>query len=192
MILEKTRLRPARRLRALRRDRGWVLFCLFLTALALIPVGALLVIALRPGDGSWPHLAANVLPHALSTTLILMAGVAILPGAIGMGAAWLTAACRFPGRRLLEIALVLPLAIPTYIAAFAYIEFLDFTGPLQTAIRAIGGYTSARDYWSPDVSTLPGAIFVLSLILYPYVYLTCRVLFLFQSGIAIQVAAPPP
>ncbi len=183
MILDLTRQTAA-----FGRNRAWILCCALLTMLILVPIVALLVIAFRPGDGSWPHLARYVLPHALSTTLLLMGGVAILTGLIGMGTAWLIAACRFPGRRILEVALVLPLAIPTYIAAFAYIEFLDFTGPVQTAIRAIGGFQSARDYWSPDVSTLPGAIFVLSMILYPYVYLTCRALFLFQSGTAIHVA----
>ncbi len=179
---------PNRPFAGLRRNRGWILTCLLLTGLALVPIVALFAIALQPGDGAWPHLARHVLPRALATTLLLMGGVALLTGSIGLGAAWLTAACRFPGRRFFEIALVLPLAIPTYIAAFAYIEFFDFTGPLQTLARAIGGFANAQDYWSPDINTLPGAIFVLSVILYPYVYLTCRALFLFQSSTAIHVA----
>ena len=181
-------LQPQRMRINLRQNRGWLAACLLSTILVLIPVAALFVIALQPGDGTWPHLAGYVLPRAMITTLALMAIVAALTASIGMGAAWLTATCEFPGRRLLEVALVLPLAIPTYIAAFAYIEFLDFTGPLQSAIRAIGGFESARDYWSPDIGTLPGAGFVLSVILYPYVYLTCRALLLLRSSTAIQVA----
>lgn len=160
-----------------------------LIALAAMPIVAIIVIATDPsGDGTIDHLVATVLPGAAATTALLMLGVGLMTTFIGVATAWLVSTCVFPGRRLLEIALVLPLAIPLYISAFAYIEFLDFTGPLQTFIRALGGYTSARDYWFPDVRSLPGAIIIMSLGLYPYVFLTTRIVFLMQSASALNVS----
>ncbi|WP_224407982.1 iron ABC transporter permease [Afifella sp. IM 167] len=158
------------------------------TALVLVPLVAVLVIAMGSSQGVWPHLVSTVLPHAVRTTLLLMAGVAILSSTMGVVAAWFVTNFTFPGRRFLEVALVLPFAMPLYIAAFTYIEFFDFTGPLQTAIRAAGGYTSVREYWSPEVRNLPGAIVIMSSVLYPYVYMTTRLLFLMQSVTALQVA----
>jgi iron(III) transport system permease protein len=84
--------------------------------------------------------------------------------------------------------LVLPLAVPVYIAAYCYVEILDFAGPFQRALRALAGYRDLRDYWFPEVRSLPGAVFVMSAVLFPYVYLTVRVLFLTQSARIIDVA----
>ncbi|MFN0262520.1 ABC transporter permease [Tepidamorphus sp. 3E244] len=160
-----------------------------LVALAAMPIVAIFVLAVMgDGEGTLPHLLETVLPRAVRTTVLLMAGVGLLSATLGVGAAWLVSTCRFPGRRVLEVALVLPLAMPLYITAFAYIEFFDFTGPLQTAIRAVGGYTSVRDYWSPDIRTLPGAVLIMSAALYPYVYLTTRIVFLMQSSGVLNAA----
>ncbi|MCB1478574.1 MAG: iron ABC transporter permease [Rhodobiaceae bacterium] len=158
-------------------------------ALAAMPIAAVLLIALSSGgSGTLAHLVSTVLPESARVTVLLMAGVGLGTAATGVCAAWLISSCRFPGKRLFEIALVLPLAMPLYITAFAYIEFFDYTGPLQTLIRHIGGYTSARDYWFPDIRSLPGAIFIMSSALYPYVYLTSRIVFLMQSATALNVA----
>jgi iron(III) transport system permease protein len=96
--------------------------------------------------------------------------------------------CRFPGRGLFDWALLVPLAVPTYIIAFAYVEVLQYSGPVQVAIRAVFGFTSARDYWFPELRSLGGAIFVMSAVLYPYVYLTARASFLLQSAGTLDVA----
>ncbi|WP_156953264.1 ABC transporter permease [Afifella pfennigii] len=181
-------LRRRGRVRGLPGHAGLRLFAYLLTALVLVPLVAVIVIAMGSSEGVWPHLVSTVLPRSVRITLLLMAGVAVLSSTMGVVSAWLVTHFAFPGRRILEVALVLPFAMPLYIVAFAYIEFLDFTGPLQSAIRAIGGYTSVREYWSPDVHNLPGAALIMSSVLYPYVYMTTRLLFLMQSVTALQVA----
>ena len=158
--------------------------CLFVA----LPLIALAVIATGSSGEAWPHLFRTVLPRAIVTTAVLITGVGVGTAAIGVGAAWLVSMCRFPGRGIFEVALVLPLAVPTYIVAYAYVEILDFTGPVQSAIRDLFGFQSARDYWFPEIRSLPGAIFVMTMVLYPYVYLTTRVLFLMQSACALDVS----
>lgn len=169
-------------------DRGFVAVVMVLAALALAPLAALAVIAATPTEGIWQHLATTVLPRAVWTTFLLMLGVGLVTAAIGVGTAWLTAAFAFPGRRLFSWALLLPLAVPTYIVAYAAVEVMDFTGPLQSGLRALTGATTRRDYWFPEVRSLPGAIVVMGLVLYPYVYLSARAAFLLQSSTAIDVA----
>ena len=127
-------------------------------------------------------LAGNMLPTALRETAVLMAWVGAISAAIGLVSAWLVSHFEFPGRRIFEWALVLPLAIPTYLAAYAYVEVLDFTGPLQQLVRALTGAATLNDYWFPDIKSPTGAAFVLSMVLYPYVYVACRTFFLMQSG----------
>ncbi|WP_119391529.1 ABC transporter permease [Taklimakanibacter lacteus] len=154
----------------------------------LLPLLALIALSLSGGGADWAHLARNVLPIAVRTTALVMAGVALLTASMGIIPAWLTAYYEFPGRRTLAWALVLPLAVPTYLAAYAYGEFFTFTGPAQTLLRALFGFHSARDYWFPDVRSLWGAVMVLSFVLYPYVYLTTRSAFLMQGRNATDVA----
>jgi iron(III) transport system permease protein len=154
----------------------------------LLPLLALIALSLSGGGADWVHLARNVLPVAIRTTAFVMAGVALLTASMGIVPAWLTAYYEFPGRRILAWALVLPLAVPTYLAAYAYGEFFTFTGPAQTLLRALFGFHSARDYWFPDVRSLWGAVMVLSFVLYPYVYLTTRAAFLMQGRNATDVA----
>lgn len=160
-----------------------------LTGLAvLLPLFALIALSFSGGGADWSHLARNVLPVAIETTALVMVGVALLTASMGIIPAWLTAHYEFPARRILIWALVLPLAVPTYLAAYAYAEFFTFTGPPQTLIRALFGFRSARDYWFPDVRSLWGAIMILSFVLYPYVYLTTRAAFLMQGRNATDVA----
>lgn len=134
----------------------------------------------------WGHLVATILWPALTSTAFLLLCVGFLVTVIGVSTAWLVTICQFPGRSVLSIALLLPLALPTYVSAFAYIEFLGFQGPLQTAIRDIFGYTSIRQYWFPDYRTTSGAAVVMSFVLYPYVYLTSRASFAMQTASAFD------
>lgn len=125
----------------------------------------------------WLHLAAHVLPDAAWNTAVLMAGVGVLVLLIGTACAWVVTACDFPGRGVLQWALLLPLAMPTYIVAFAYLDLLHPIGPVQGAIRWVLGFDSPREFRLPDLRSMPGAIVLLGLVLYPYVYLTARALF---------------
>src|SRR6185295_4381769 len=127
-------------------------------------------------------------PRALADTLMLMSGVGVLSLALGTAAAWLVTMYRFPGRGLLDRLLVLPLAMPTYIIAYCYVELLDFSGPVQRALRALFGWHTVKDYWFPEVRSLPGAILALSAVLYPYVYLSARASFVQQSVCLLEVA----
>ncbi|PLX36363.1 MAG: iron ABC transporter permease [Hyphomicrobiales bacterium] len=155
---------------------------------ALVPIASLVVLSLQPAGDVWLHLATTVLPRAAWTTILLMLGVGVLTIIIGVSTAWLVTMCRFPGRSLFDWALLLPLAVPTYIVAYVYTDFMDVTGPVQTAIRAVFGFTSSRDYWFPEFRSLGGAVFVMGIVLYPYVYLTTRAMFLMQSACALDVS----
>ncbi|WP_299837599.1 iron ABC transporter permease [uncultured Jannaschia sp.] len=166
----------------------WSAGALAIAALVLVPIAAVFWLAANPTENVWPHLMATVLPRYLSTTLVLMAGVGVLTAAVGTGAAWLVAMHEFPGRRLLASALLMPLAIPAYVGAYALVDFLDYAGPVQTALRATFGWSSAADYAFPDIRSLPSAVLVLSLSLYPYVYLLARAAFSEQSGAGFEVA----
>lgn len=186
-------LQAARQTRPLKRSAGRAerLFLALTTALGLLvalPIAALLVIALSGSAGNWTHLARTVLPEATRVTLLLMLGVGVVAGTVGALTAWLVTSFSFPGRRIFAWALVLPLAVPTYIAAYCVNEFLHFVGPVQTGLRTLFGWQSRADYWFPDIRSLGGAILVLSSVLYPYVFLTVRMVFLMQGRKAADVA----
>jgi iron(III) transport system permease protein len=138
--------------------------------------------------GASNGLAATMLPTALRETGQLMVWVGIVTGAVGLVAAWLVTHYEFPLRRVFDWALVVPLAVPTYLAAYAYVEFLGFTGPLQGALRVVSGAATLQDYWFPDIRSDWGAVLVLSSVLYPYVYVACRAFFLMQST-SLNIAA---
>lgn len=157
-------------------------------AIVFMPIAAIFVIGFSAEPENWQHMITNVLPRAGVRTLWLLFFTGLATAIIGIGTAWLVAACDFPLRRFLSPALVLPLAIPSYLAAYAFGEFLDFTGPVQTAYRALFGFTTARDYDFFDVKSLAGAVLVMSAVLYPYVYLACRSMFLMQGRAAADVA----
>ncbi len=171
-----------------RRLSGATLAALVVSAFVAMPIVAIFLIGLS-GDGeNWQHMLFNVVPRAASRTLLLLGLTGALTASIGIVSAWLVASCDFPFRRLLSVALVLPLAIPSYLAAYAFGEFLDFTGPVQSLYRSLFGFQSARDYSFPDVRSLGGAVLVMSAVLYPYVYLACRSMFLMQGRAAADVA----
>lgn len=163
---------------------GIGLLCLII----LIPVISVLVLATGDTQGVWPHLVRNVMPSSVGQTLGLLAGVGLLSSALGVITAWLVTQYRFFGRSFLQWALIMPLAVPTYIAAYCYYELMDFTGPLQGWIRALGDFERSGDYWFPEIRSLGGAIFVMSMVLYPYVYLTCRIVFEMQAGSILEVS----
>ena len=159
---------------------GWTLVAAAIGLFVAIPVGTVLVTALGPSDGMWSHLVSTVLWEYVGNTLWLMLGVGAGTIVIGTSTAWLVTMYRFPGRRILSWALLLPLAVPSYILAFVITDQLEFAGNVQSALRGVFGWTSARDYWFPEIRSLGGATIVLSLVLYPYVYLLARAAFIEQ------------
>ncbi|MBU9491595.1 ABC transporter permease [Burkholderia multivorans] len=177
--------RPPLRLRA----RGvWTFAALAIAAAVAAPLAALVAAAFDADLAHWRHLAAFVLPQALANTLLLLAGVGAIVSIVGTGCAWLVTAYDFPGRRTLTWALLLPLAVPTYIVAFAYLDLLHPIGPVQSAIRWLLGFDSPRQFRLPDLRSLPGAVFVLGFVLYPYVYLSTRAMFVTQSASLLEAA----
>lgn len=171
-----------------RRLPVWHVAALLVAVLAAAPVLTLLVHALGGSTQHWSHLFQFVLPNALRNTGLLLLGVGVLVSCLGVGAAWLITAYDFPGRRVLQWALLLPLAVPTYIVAFAYLDLLHPIGPIQTLIRELLGYSSPREFRLPDLRSLGGAIFLLGFVLYPYVYLSTRAMFATQSASLLEAA----
>ncbi len=166
----------------------WLAAAFVIAAVVALPLGALLWTAAQGSDGLWSHLAAHVLPQATLNTLLLLAGVAAVAVPLGTVCAWLVTAYEFPGRRVFGWALLLPLAVPTYIVAFAYLDLSHPLGPLQTALRAMLGYDSPRDFRLPDLRSLPACIVLLGLVLYPYVYLCVRAMFAVQAASLVEAA----
>lgn len=167
---------------------GWTAASAAVAVLAFLPVAALVAIAASGSGELWSHLATSVIPQASLTTVLLLAGVGAMVIVIGTGTAWLVAAHEFPGRRVLDWALLLPLAVPTYIVAYAYLDILHPIGPVQSAFRAVLGVEHPRDLRLPDIRSLGGAIILLGLVLYPYVYLPARALFLMQAAGVMEAA----
>lgn len=136
---------------------------------------------------TWAHLASTVLPEYILNSLWLCLGVGLGVGTLGVTTAWLTAMHEFPGRRFFEWALVLPLAVPAYVMAYVYTDFLQFVGPVQTFLRDTFGWEHG-DYWFPDIRTLPGAMLMFVCVLYPYVYLLARTAFLERASGMLEAA----
>lgn len=175
--------------RARRRSSpGWTLAVGGVVAIVSLPVLTVLWLAFTAQGSTWPHLAATVLPRALRDTLLLMLLVGAITGIVGTCTAWAVTMYRFPGRHMVDRLLVIPFAVPTYIVAFCYIELLDYAGPVQSALRSTFGWRTPSDYWFPDLRSVGGAAFVMSAVLYPYVYLSARASFVQQSVCALEVA----
>jgi len=161
---------------------GWIV-----TALCVLPMCAAIVAALLGDLQTWEMLAETVLPRYIRTTLILVLCVAAGTAVVGTGAAWLVTLYDFPGRRLVEVALAVPLAFPAYVLAYAYTTLLDYPGAVQTGLRALFDW-GRRDYWFPEVRSTGGAAMMLIICLYPYVYLLARSAFRQQSASAYLAA----
>lgn len=166
----------------------WGIGASLIAAAVLGPILSVIWIALFPADNIWPHLIATTLPRYVWNTGVLMLLVGVMAGVVGTGTAWLVARYRFPLSGVLEWALLLPLAIPAYVGAYALVDFLEYAGPVQTGLRDLMGWQSSRDYWFPPIRSLGAAAIVLAAALYPYVYLLARAAFREQSASAEEVA----
>jgi len=181
---------PPRRRVPLWARTGWAVALLVaLPVLAVLgnALAPLLGLAPRAGGQVWHHIVhTNLLPY-LGNSLMLGVLVAAMAGVAGVACAWLVTACRFPGRQWLEVALLLPIAMPAYVCGYLYTWLLDVAGPVQTAIRDSTGLRWG-EYWFPEIRSLPGAALMLAAVLYPYVYLLCRAAFLQQSACLIEAS----
>lgn len=188
MIANQTVPVQALRTRSSRAGRGWLWVSGLVALLACLPVLALAFEALQGSEGLWGHMLATTLPTAFLDTIILLLGVGIIAAGIGTSMAWLVTAYDFRGRGVLEWALLLPLAVPTYIVAYAYLDILHPIGSIQSAIRFLLGYSSPREFRLPDIRSMTGCIVLLGFVLYPYVYIPTRAMFLTQSASLIEAA----
>ena len=166
----------------------WRLGAFTVAALTLLPVFAILMLAFFPSENIWPHLLSTTLPKYIGNTLILLFGVGVSVLITGVASAHLVTTYEFPLRKSLEWLLLLPLAVPAYVIAYLYTDLLEFAGPVQGALRAWFGWQLAGDYWFPEVRSIGGAIMLMGLVLYPYVYLLARASFLEQSRHLLDVS----
>ncbi len=172
---------------AIKKTSRWQWGILVITLLFAVPVFTVFSFVFYGANDTWKHLLDTVLQDYILNSLILMLGVSFGTLSIGITTAWLTSICRFPGRKVFQWALLLPLAVPAYIIAYTYTGMLDFSGPVQTFLRETFHW-SARDYWFPEVRSIGGAVIMLSLVLYPYIYLLARAAFLEQSSVTLEAS----
>jgi iron(III) transport system permease protein len=154
---------------------------------ALLPLGALAAQILQVDVERWRHMAQTFLPRALLNTLMLTIGVGLGTLTLGTTLAWLTATCDFPARRWFDRLLLLPMAVPGFIMGFVYVSIFEYAGPVQTTLRAWFGW-GRGDYWFPNIASPTGLILVLTLVLYPYVYLLARAAFIGQGTSTFEAA----
>ena len=171
-----------------RRIDPWSTGAVAIAAAVLLPIVCVIWFAFHPAENIWPHLMATTLPRYLANTAVMMICVGLGAGITGTGAAWFVVMYRFPGRKWLQWALLMPLAVPAYVGAYALVDFLEYAGPVQTALRSVFGWDTARDYWFPNIRTRGAAIVVLSAALYPYVYILARAALREQSAASFDVA----
>jgi iron(III) transport system permease protein len=165
----------------------WIVIATAIAGVIALPVLVVAASIVIPAGEVWSHLAATVLPLYVANSLWLMLGVGTGVGVLGAGTAWLVTMTRFPGRRVLEWALLVPLAVPAYVVAYAYASLLDVGGPLQGWLRGTWG-VARPDLLLPNIRSLWGAAVVLTLVLYPYVYLLCRAAFVDQSTALLEAS----
>lgn len=161
---------------------GTFLTASVLVALIVLPILSIFFLALNPVENIWPHLYNTVLPYYIEETLTLLFLVACGTLLLGVSTAWLVATCRFPGRAIFQWILLLPLAMPAYVVAYAYTDLLEASGPVQQIMRQVFGWQSVHDYYFPEIRSMGGAVLVLTLVLYPYVYMLARSAFSEQSN----------
>ena len=175
------------RIKHLTTPSRWVVLTVVIALLMSVPVLVVSSAVFQPLNENWHHLKEFLLADYVVNSLTLMLGVSFGVLTMGVITAWLTSMCEFPGRRLFAWLLLLPLAIPAYIIAYTYTGMLDFAGPIQTQLRELTGW-GYRDYWFPEIRSMGGAIAMLSLVLYPYVYMMARASFLEQSVCALETS----
>ena len=147
---------------------------IFLSILLMGPIFSLIFTAFESNQDLWVHLINTVLPIYVVNTLMLFVGVLILSAVLGVSTAWIVTYYSFVGKKIIEWALILPIACPAYIIAYVYTDFLEFAGPVQGFIRDVFDMNSAADYYFPEIRSIAGAIFVMGFVLYPYVYILAR------------------
>jgi iron(III) transport system permease protein len=165
----------------------WRVGAVLIAALVALPLLGVASSIFTPQAELWRHLADTQLSSIVANTVVLLVVVGLGTAIIGAGTAWLVTMCRFPGSRLLQWALLLPLVLPTYIIGYAYADLLAFAGPAQTALRDLTGWRRG-DYWFPDLGSAGGVALLFTLVLYPYVYLAARTAFLAQSQALIEAS----
>jgi len=165
----------------------WQTAIILITLLFALPLFTVFSFVFQPAGEVWQHLLDTVLKDYIINSVLLMLGVTVGSLLMGVSTAWLTSLCDFPGRRLFEWALLLPLAMPAYIIAYTYTGLFDFAGPVQTTLREWFNW-GYRDYWFPQIRSRGGAIFMFSFVLYPYIYLLARAAFLEQSVAMLEVS----
>ncbi|MET0026868.1 MAG: iron ABC transporter permease [Candidatus Thiodiazotropha sp.] len=165
----------------------WGIGAGLLAVVLALPVLVVAGYLFEPSGEVWRHLVETTLKDYVVNSLLLMLGVACGVLILGVSTAWLTSMCEFPGRGVFEWALLLPMAIPAYIIAYTYTGLFDFAGPLQSWFRGVTGL-GYGDYWFPEIRSLGGAVLMLTLVLYPYVYLLARAAFLNQSLCVLDVS----
>ncbi len=171
-----------------RAGSGWWTFLTISVALLVgVPVFTVAANLFVPSGDVWQHLASTVLPDYVKNSIILMLGVGTGVFILGVGTAWLVTMCRFPGSRWFNWMLILPMAVPAYLMAYTYTDFLAYTGPLQSMLRDITGW-GFGDYWFPNVRSIGGAILMMSFVFFPYVYLLTRAAFLEQSSSLLEAS----
>ncbi|WP_111399842.1 ABC transporter permease [Humitalea rosea] len=171
-----------------RRVPLWARLGVPVAALVAAPLIAVLASAMAADSGTaWSHIVHVTLPTYLANSGMLVLLVGLMTVTAGATTAWLVTACRFPGSRLLEVALLLPLAMPAYVCGYVYTEIMDISGPVQTALRSATGLGFGQ-YWFPEIRSLPGAAVVMAMVLYPYVYLLARNAFMQQSVCLIEAS----
>lgn len=168
-------------------SRLWLLPSVLATAAVAVPLIAVVFAAFAPGSEGWSHIVSTVMADYVLNTLALMALVSILALIPGVGCAWLVATCAFPGRRYFDWLLVLPLAAPAYVLAYAYTDLLEVSGPVQNAVRQVLGL-GIDSFSIGGIRSLPGAAAMLALVLYPYIYLLARTSFATRSGAQFEAA----
>lgn len=167
---------------------GWTLFTVIAAFILATPVFFVVAHIFVPSGEVWSHLASTVLPEYITNSIILLIGVGLGTLVIGTGCAWLVTMCEFPGRKIFEWTLLLPLAVPAYVIAYTYTGLFDYAGPVQETLREVFGWSSRRDYWFPQIRSLWGAMTMFTLVLYPYVYMLSRAAFLEQSICVLEVS----
>ncbi|EKO3974665.1 iron ABC transporter permease [Vibrio fluvialis] len=165
----------------------WKTSSVALATLLVLPILAIFVTAIGQTDDVFAHLMSTVMPTYAFNTVVLTLSVMALALLFGIPSAWLMAMCRLPGEKVLQWALVLPLAIPGYIVGYIFTGWFDYAGPIQVWLREQTGWM-AGEYYFPDIRSLAGASIVLALVLYPYVYLMCRAAFMEQNVSLLQSA----
>ncbi|MBO68840.1 MAG: iron ABC transporter permease [Acidiferrobacteraceae bacterium] len=170
------------------RWNWWTLGAVFLAAIVSLPIIAVFGFAAQPAPDIWMHLLTTSFPFYLRNTFVLLIGVACLVALIGVSTAWLVSMCNFPGRQIFEWLLLLPLAFPAYVIAYAYTDLLEYAGPVQSLLRLHFEWSSPAEYWFPNLRSIGGAIILMAFVLYPYVYLLARSAFLTQSVSTLEIS----